>query len=328
MYTTINKNRLFSLITRTAAVTFFAASATLVLHAQQSAGTSSSSSLSPLSLQKTLAAPLDLTVPDDLNYSSSVGEVEMAAAENFNLTGSEDMQPPPRRRYGRRPTYSDSTHNADGSNKWAFVVGGGFTLPVGGTHGYATTSYKFQGGVGRNLNKNFGVILQFDWDNFGINTNTLNNLLAIYNGIGAGLTQIGGDTHVWSFTLNPIYNFAQRDNWGGYVVGGLGFYHKSTTFTTPSIGEYCDPFYGCYLYQANQAIDKYTSNAFGINGGLGLTYKFSRFADERFFAEVRYVYNFNSRRPFDVSGATPYFNAFPQNSQPTTFIPVTFGIRF
>ena len=90
MYTTINKNRLFSLITRTAAVTFFAASATLVLHAQQSAGTSSSSSLSPLSLQKTLAAPPDLTVPDDLNYSSSVGEPELAAAENFNLTGSEE----------------------------------------------------------------------------------------------------------------------------------------------------------------------------------------------------------------------------------------------
>lgn len=151
MYTTINKNRLFSFITRTAAVTFFAASATLVLHAQQSAGTSSS--LLSLSLTKTLAAPLDLTVPDDLSYSSSVGEPEMAAAENFNLTGNEDMQPPPRRRYGRRPTYSDSTHNADGSNKWAFVVGGGFNLPVGGTHGYATTSYRFQGGVGRNLTR-------------------------------------------------------------------------------------------------------------------------------------------------------------------------------
>jgi hypothetical protein len=326
MYTTINKNRLSSLITRTAAVTLFAASATLVSHAQQSAGTSPS--LHPVSLQKTLAAPLDLTVPDDLNYSSSVGEVEMAAAESFNLTGSEDTQPPPRRHYGRRPTYSDSTHNADGSNKWAFVVGGGFNLPVGGTHGYATTSYRFQGGVGRNLNKNFGVILQFDWDNLGINTNTLNNLLAIYNGLGAGLTQLGADTHVWSFTLNPIYNLAQHDNWGGYVVGGLGFYHKSTTFTTPGVGEYCDPFYGCYLYQANQPVDKYVSNAFGLNGGLGLTYKFSRFADERFFAEVRYVYNFNSRRPFDISGNTAYFNAFPQNSQPTTFIPVTFGIRF
>lgn len=326
MYTTITKNRLSSFITRTTAVALFAASTTLVSHAQQSAGTSSS--LPPLSLQKALAAPLNLTVPDDLNYSSSVGEVEMATAENFNLTGSEDTQPPPRRHYGRRPTYSDSTHNADGSNKWTFVVGAGFNLPVGGTHGYATTSYRFQGGFGRNFNKNFGVILQFDWDRFGIQTNTLNNLLALYNSLNANLSQLGGSSHVWSFTLNPIYNFAQRDNWGGYAVGGLGFYHKYTSFTTVATGTCFDPYYGYYTCQANQPIDWYTSNAFGLNGGLGLTYKFSRFADERFFAEVRYVYNFNQRRPYDVSGTTSYFNAFPQASQPTTFIPVTFGIRF
>ena len=326
MYTTIIKNRLSSFIARITAVTLFAASATLVSHAQQSAGTSSS--LPPVSLQKTLAAPLNLTMPDDLNYSSSVGEVEMATAEDFNLTGSEETQPPPRRHYGRRPTYSDSTHNADGSNKWTFVAGGGFTLPVGGTHGYATTSYRFQGGFGRNFNKNFGVLLQFDWDQFGIQTNTLNNLLALYNSLGAGLSQLGGSSHVWSFTLNPIYNFAQRDNWGGYVVGGLGFYHKYTSFTTVATGTCFDPYYGYFTCQANQPIDWYTSNAFGLNGGLGLTYKFSRFADERFFAEVRYVYNFNQRRPFDVSGTTSYFNAFPQASQPTTYIPVTFGIRF
>jgi hypothetical protein len=332
MYTTINKNRIFSLLTRTAAVTLFAASATLVSHAQQSAGTTSS--LPPVSLKKTLAAPLDLTVPDDLNYSSSVGEPEMAAAERFNLSGSEDTQPPPRRHYGRRPTYSDSTHNADGSNKWAFVVGGGFTLPVGATHGYATTSYNFQGGIGRNLNKNFGVIAQFDWANFGIQTHTLNNLLDIYNSLGAtdqngnALTQLGGSSRAWSFTLNPIYNFAQSDQWGAYVVGGLGFYHKTANFTIPGVSLYCDPFYGCFQYQANQTIDKYTSNAFGLNAGLGMTYKFSRFAGERLFAEVRYVWIDNQARPFDVSGTTSYFNAFPQNSQRTTYIPVTFGIRF
>ena len=332
MYTTINKNRISSLITRTAAVTLFAAASTLVLHAQQSAGTSSS--LPAVSLQKTLAAPLNLTVPDDLNYSSSVGEPEMAAAENFNLTGSEDTQPPPRRHYGRRPTYSDSTHNADGSNKWAFVVGGGFTLPVGASHSYLTTSYNFQGGVGRNFNKNLGVILQFDWANFGITTNALNNLLTIYNNLGAGLSQLDGSSHIWSFTLNPIYNFAQGDKVGGYVIGGGGFYHKTANFTIPSVGITCDVFGNCFQFAANQSIDKYTSNAFGINAGLGATYKFSRFADERFFVEVRYVYTFNSRRAetgTTIDNTPPgstAFNAFPQNSDPTGFIPVTFGIRF
>jgi hypothetical protein len=332
MYTTINKNRLSSLITRTAAVMFVAASATLVLHAQQSAGTNSA--LPPVSLKKTLAAPLDLTVPDDLNYSSSVGESEMAAAESFNLSGSEDMQPPPRRRYGRHPTYSDSTHNADGSNKYTFVVGGGFTLPVGGTHSYLTTSYAFQGGVGRNFNKNFGVIAQFDWANFGVQTHTLNDLLAIYNSLGAGLTQLNGSSHIWSFSLNPIYHFAEGEKTGAYVVGGTGFYHKTANFSIPSVGLVCDVFGNCFAVQANQSIDKYTSNAFGLNAGLGATYKFSRFADERFFVEVRYVYTFNSRRaetgttPANTPPGSTAFNAFPQNSDPTSFIPVIFGIRF
>ena len=33
------------------------------------------------------------------------------------------------------------------------MVGGGFTLPVGGTHNYFSPSYKFQAGVGRDFNK-------------------------------------------------------------------------------------------------------------------------------------------------------------------------------
>jgi hypothetical protein len=295
MYTTINKNRLATVMGRIAAVTFLAAAGTPGLHAQQSAGTAPS--LPPISLKASLTAPLDLSTPDDLKYSSSVGTDEMANAETFNLSNSAD-QPPPRRKYSR-PNYSDSHTNADGSAKYNFIVGAGFTLPVGGSHNYLTTSYNIEAGAARNFNKTFGVQLDFDWANFGFQTATLNNLLAIYNGTcvgGCGLTQLGGTSHIWSFTVDPIMNFYSTDTWGAYVIGGGGFYHKTANFTIPSIGEYCDPFYGCFTYQANQTIDKYTSNAFGVNGGLGLTYKFSRFAGERFYVEARYVYTFNSAR--------------------------------
>ena len=44
-----------------------------------------------------------------------------------------------------------------------------------------------------------GVNVQFDWDNFGFQTATLNNLLAIYNSFGAQISQLGGTSHVWSF---------------------------------------------------------------------------------------------------------------------------------
>jgi hypothetical protein len=322
------RNHLSSFFGRTAAVTFLAVAGTLGLDAQQSAGTSSS--LPPISLKSTLTAPLVLSTPDDLNYSSSVGSEEMAKAETFNLS-SDEGQPPPRRKYSR-PNYNDSRTNADGSAKYTFFVGGGFTLAVGGTHSYLAPSYSFQAGAGRNFNKTFGVNVQFDWDNFGFQTATLNNLLAIYNGTcpgGCGLTQLGGTSHVWSFTLDPIANFYTSDTFGAYVTGGVGFYHKTANFTIPSIGQYCDPFYGCFTYQANQTIDKYTSNAFGVNGGIGMTYKFSRFAGEKFYVEARYVYTHNSPRTFSYGDANGNgFNVFPQNSAKTTFIPFTFGIRF
>lgn len=332
MHTTIRKNRLANLIVRTAAVTFLATLGTLGLNAQQSSGTALS--LPSISLKSSLAAPLNLSTPDDLSYSSSTGSAEMANAENFSLSSfGEGGQPPPRRRYGK-PNYSDSRTNADGSEKYTIFVGAGFTLPVGDTHGYLSTSYAIQAGAGRNFNKTYGVNIQFDWDNFGFQTATLNNQLAIYNALNAAagfplLPQLGGTSHVWSFTLDPIMNFYNTDTFGAYVTAGGGFYHKTANFTVPTVGVSCDPFFGCFQFQANQTIDKYTSNAFGVNGGIGFTYKFSRFAGERFYVEGRYVYTFNSARSFSLGDAQGNnFNVFPQNSHHTSFIPITFGIRF
>ena len=329
MHTTIDRNRLTTFIGRIAAVTCLAAGGTLGLHAQQSAGTAPS--LPPLNLKARLTAPLDLTTPDDLSYSSSTGSAEMANAENFSMISSAADQPPPRRRYGK-PNYNDSRTNADGSPKYTIFVGGGFTLPVGGSHSYLSTSYDIQAGAGRNFNKTFGAVVQFDWHNFGFQTSTLNNQLAIYNSTcngGCGLTQLGGTSHIWSFTVGPVVNFYNSDTVGAYVIGGVGFYHKTANFTIPALGTYCDPFYGCFVYQANQTIDKYTSNAFGINAGFGMTYKFSRFAGERFFVEARYDYTFNSPRPFSYGNANGSgYNVFPQNSAKTGYIPITFGVRF
>jgi hypothetical protein len=335
MQTTISKNRL-STITRMTATVFFAAAGTFGLQAQQSAGTSASlptanASLPTVNLKTSLTAPLDLSLPDDLNYSSSVGAPELAAAERFNLSGREENQPPPRRRYGRPTTYNDSTHNPDGSNKWTFVGGGGFTLPLGNTHKYLTPSWNLQVGGGRNFNKTFGVLLQFDYANFGFQGSTLRNQQAFYNSFLDPADQISGldgSSHVWSFTVNPIVNYYTSDTWGSYVIAGLGFYHKTANFTVPTVGVYCDPFYGfCYQYQANQSIDKYSSNAFGVNGGIGFTYKFSRFASQKFFAEARYVFVNNSQRTGYVTDPNSN-NFYTPNSNRTTYIPVTFGIRW
>ena len=185
---------------------------------------------------------------------------------------SDAIQPPPRRRYGR-PRYNDSSHNPDGSSKYAFVVGGGIGIPTGNSHKYLTPSYAFQVGGGRNFNKNFGVMLQFDYDNFGFQGQTLYNQQTLYNFYGAGISGLDGNSHVWSFTLNPTYQIYSGEGLGAYVVAGVGFYHKTANFTVPTTGEYFDPYYGPVEYSANQTIDKYTANAPGFNAGFGLTFK-------------------------------------------------------
>ncbi len=318
------KSRLSPFFIRTAALGIFTAAATLGLQAQQPSAAKPSQPT--LNLQASLMAPMELA------SSSSSSTDASPAAEYFDFH-NEATQPPPRRRY-RRPNYTDGHTNPDGSGKYTFMAGGGFVLPTGGTHNYASPGWTFQVGGGRNFNKTFGVLVQFDYAKFGIQSRTLNNQLALYNSLGAtdqsgnSLTQLNGFIHDWSFSLDPIVNFYTSDTWGAYVTGGVGFYHKATVFTIPGVGTYCDPYYGCYQYQADQPIDKYASNAFGANGGFGLTYKLSRWSGTRLYGEARYVWTDNKPRPFDVSGTTSYFNAFPQASARTTYIPVTFGIRF
>lgn len=269
---------------------------------------------------------LNLT-DDGIAYSSSTGASELEAAKDFGLTSSADAeQPAPRRRYGR-PNYSDKMHNSDGSNKITILAGAGFTIPAfSPSTNYLNTSWKIQGGVGYNFNKNFGVILQFDYDNFGLPGSLLTSQQAVYTslyGSSVSFAGLDGHTHDWSFTLNPTYTFYQGESTGAYAVVGGGFYHKVTNFTLPATGTYCDYYYGCYQYTANQTFDEYTSNAAGVNGGIGFTFKPSRFASERFYAEARYVYNFNSQRPGNNTT-----NFYPGNSATTSYVPVTVGLRF
>ena len=195
---------------------------------------------------------------------------------------------------------------------------------------------------GRNFNKKFGVIAQFDYDNLGLQGSTLTNQNTVYSTIDPTdaaqgfFNGLDGNAHVWSFTLNPTYTFYSGEGLGAYVVGGVGFYHKVTNFQVPATGEYCDPYYGCYQYTANQTFDHYTSNAPGFNGGLGMTFKPSRFAGERFFVEARYVYMVNSQKVgltaqnVNSSFGVAYSgnNFFPANSNRTSYIPVKIGVRF
>lgn len=339
MLTSISRSRISTTVGRAAALAFLAAAGTLGLSAQQSAPAAQTGR--PSDLKSSLAVPSDpssqaSSTPGESSSSSSVADPSAATnvAMTENFANFDAAQPPPRRRYSR-PNYTDSHTNADGSRKYEFFGGGGFGPPVGKTGNDLTLGYGFQFGGGRNFNKKFGVDVQFDFNHFGLQTSTLNTELGYYQQLGFTdqngniIQQITAGSHIWSFTLDPHYNFYNGDKYGAYVVGGVGFYHKTATFSIPFIGQQCDYYYGCYSYQANQPIDHYTSNAPGFSGGAGVTYKFSRFASTKLYAEVRYVYVVNSAKTFFLpSGTVQNWNVFPQNSYHTSYIPVNFGIRF
>jgi hypothetical protein len=332
---------------RLSAFVMFAGASAVALHAQQITSQDVSTDNQPAAqLVADAGKPaLDLsTTIAKLSYSSSSSDVDTpvdpVTAERLNLgEGLGSGQPPPRRRYGR-PRYNDSSHNPDGSNKYEFVVGVGGTGPIGNTYHYLNTNYAIQVGGGRDFNKKFGVLAQFDYDRFGFNGATLFNQLSLYDyGLSSSsqdyLTSLDGSTHVWSFSLNPHYNFVQGDTWGGYVVGGVGFFHKVANFTTPESG-YVDYGFEIIPVTENAVIDHYTSNAPGFNAGFGATYKPSRFAGERLFAEARYNIALDSQRTgLTVNNAASTYGQnyagtdfYPANSNRTTYIDYKFGIRF
>ena len=143
------------------------------------------------------------------------------------------------------------------------------------------------------------------------------------------LTSLGGTSHDWSFTLNPVYSFIQGDKVVPTSSAASATITRPLTSRLPGRQSTAIPTTAATSTEPTQTIDEYTSNAVGFNGGFGFTYRFSRFAGEKFYAEGRYVYTDNSPRPFSLGSSTSnYFNVFPQNSAKTTYIPITFGIRF
>ncbi len=299
------------------------------------------------------ASASTMLASDGLFSSSATGSASAAdagtAAATMNLASLEKGigLPGANAQYGRRrygaPRYRGGNTNGDGSEKYTVFVGGGLTLPLGNSHKYYTPSWGFQVGGGRNFNKNLGVNVQFDWDEFGLQGSTIQQQIYIYDattGTTAFDGALDGYSHIWSLTVDPIYNIRSGEGLGAYVTGGGGFYHKITTFTYPETQQ-IPTYIGIIDYTANTPIDSYTSNAPGVNAGFGLTYKFSRFANERLYAEVRYVVTFNSQRQ-GINGSNfnnyantsplpytfPTSNLFPANSNRSTYLPIKFGIRF
>jgi hypothetical protein len=235
-----------------------------------------------------------------------------------------------------RPGYRADYTNDDDSLKFVAYGGAGATVALADTSNYLTPNFSIQAGVGPRFNRHFEVPVEFDWDQFGFTRTALDNQIGIYDSIFGGNAVkylLDGNSHIWSFSVQPTYTFYSRGAWGAYVKAGVGFYHKVANFTLPSAQFEC--YYYCDIYQSNYNIDHYTSNAPGYDAGFGLTWKLASDSHARLYMEGRYVFIDNQQRTgitnttaslATVSDSTTNF--YPANSNRTQYIPLTVGIRF
>jgi hypothetical protein len=238
--------------------------------------------------------------------------------------------------YGGRPGYRADYTNSDDSLKFTVYGGAGATVPLADASNYLRPNFDIQAGVGYRFNRRLELPVEFDWDQFGFTKSALDNQIAIYDSIfGAGSVNrlLDGNSHIWSFSLQPTYTFYSRGTWGAYVKAGVGFYHKVANFTLPSAQFECFDFCGIDVTHFN--LDHYTSNAPGYDAGFGITTRLSPDSHARFYAEARYVFIDNQQRfgiantPASLATVTNSTTDFyPANSNRTEYIPVTVGVRF
>lgn len=195
-----------------------------------------------------------------------------------------------------------------------YEAGGGFNAPTSDSSPYITWGYNFNLGGGYRFNKNLALNLEYQF----IHSKLPGAIIA-----QAGAT--GGYAQIWSFTLDPVYDFNPKSAIEFYATGGYGFYRKVTSFTDPQQQIYCSYFY-CGTVTQNVVVGHFSSNQGGWNIGGGLQHRFAGWNGDgkmRVFAEARYL---------DV--LSPAVTTQPNGLGTTTvgadtkIIPVTVGLRF
>jgi opacity protein-like surface antigen len=182
-----------------------------------------------------------------------------------------------------------------------FVIGGGPGFPLGNMSSFVGTGGNFIIGGGLNFNKVVGVDTEFMWHDLPINSATKELLQTP-----------GASARQYAWTFNPIVHVPLGEHLGAYVIGGIGWYHRSGETTTPGAGVVCDPYwswwYGCTIGSVDFVTGSRSSNAFGENIGGGLTYRLGE-GHAKIFTEVRY-----------------HHAGYDHVS--TDLLPLTFGIRW
>jgi len=182
---------------------------------------------------------------------------------------------------------------------WAFNVGGCGSLTNGTTSNFARSGAVAAAGVARNYSKYFGLRIDFQWDNLPLRNSALQ------------LAQAPGATsQVYSFTFDPILNIPVNQTWGGYLVAGPGYFHRTGKLDSSSVvvGSACNAFWNwwgtCFngSIPLNKTYLSTNQNEFGGDFGGGITRRInSKF---ELYGEFRYLHGSGSGRTTDLRPIT------------------------
>ncbi len=188
---------------------------------------------------------------------------------------------------------------------WIFNIGGGASLTNGNTKNFVRSGGGIAAaGVAHNYSKYFGLRLDFQFDNLPLRASGLQAAQAP-----------GATSHVYSLALDPIINIPVTKVWGGYIVGGGSFFHRSGKLdsSTAIPGSGCNAFFtwwgNCYnaSLPVNRNFLSASQNQWGENFGGGVTRKIR--ANIELYGEFRYVHG-------------------KHNNITTDFRPITVGVRW
>jgi hypothetical protein len=214
--------------------------------------------------------------------------------------------------YGNGGGYGGEKHGL--FHKLTFEAGGGFNAPISNGVTYGAN---FTAGGGMRFNPHFSTLIEYQF----IDDKIPGAIIAETNGQATG-----AHAHIWSFTLDPVYDFYPKATNDFYVTGGGGFYRKVTTFTFPEPEEYCTYFY-CGVGYAPGTVGHFSSNQGGFNIGGGYQRRLGgMYGDSHttLFAEVRYL---DVLSPAIIGQSA---NGLPPVTinKDTEVLPVTLGVRW
>ena len=184
--------------------------------------------------------------------------------------------------------------------KWVFNVGGGASLVNGNTKNFVRSGGGIgAAGVARNYSKYFGLRVDFQFDNLPLRSSALQAAQAP-----------GATSHVYTFTFDPIINIVATKVWGGYVLFGPAYLHRSGKLDSSSAipGSACNSFYAWWGSCFNGSLPvngdflSASQNEIGYNFGGGVTRKIR--PNMEIYAEFRYLHGTHSGITTDLRPIT------------------------